>query len=60
MRENKKNSKKEFKGEKWEEWALTYGRNGSSERKNTSEQMRKVSAPIVFTAAPSAKMPTWL
>ena len=26
---------KEFKGEIWEEWALTYGRNGSSERKNT-------------------------
>ena len=28
-------SDKEFKGEIWEEWALTYGRNGSSERKNT-------------------------
>ena len=28
--------KKEFQGEIWEEWALTYGRNGSSERKNTS------------------------
>ena len=28
-------SKEEFKGEIWEEWALTYGRNGSSERKKT-------------------------
>jgi hypothetical protein len=27
--------KNEFKVEIWEEWALTYGRNGSSERKNT-------------------------
>ena len=26
-------SKKELKGEMWEEWALTCGRNGSSERK---------------------------
>ena len=25
--------KRAFKGEIWEEWALTYGRNGSSERK---------------------------
>ena len=27
--------KREFKGEIWEEWALTYGRNGPSERRNT-------------------------
>ena len=27
-------SKTELKGEMWEEWALTCGRNGSSERKN--------------------------
>ena len=25
--------KRAFKGEIWEEWALTYGRNGASERK---------------------------
>ena len=31
----KKNKKNEFQGEIWEKWALTYGRNGSSERKNT-------------------------
>ena len=28
--------KTESNGEIWEEWALTYGRNGPSERKNTS------------------------
>mgnify|MGYP004089722689 CR=1 FL=1 len=27
-RKTKKNSKREFQGEIWEEWALTYGRNG--------------------------------
>ena len=28
----------ELKGEIWEEWALTYGRNGSSERKKHLEK----------------------
>ena len=29
-----KQPEKKNQGEIWEEWALTYGRNGSSERKN--------------------------
>ena len=42
-RREPENKKTEFKGEIWEEWALTYGRNGSSEKKkqkNTSTRAR--------------------
>ena len=34
-------SEKKIQGEIWEEWALTYGRNGSSEKKKQKNRIQR-------------------
>ena len=47
--------KREFTGEIWEGWALTYGRNGSSERKSTPKAATKVLAGEVWIGSTSTR-----
>ena len=42
--------KHEFKGEIWEEWALTYGKNGSSEREKKHLMSKGSDLPSARTA----------